>query len=182
MKVESESEVVQSCRTLPGPTDYSLPGSSVHGIFQARVLEWVAFAFSNFIDEVATILWPRPVGFPGRARGREPANVGDGRDVGSIPGLGRSPGGRNGNPLRYSCLENSMDRGSWLAAVHGVQDSLRHNWAHTHTHMHTHTHTHRPVLQWCKWGRHPGCKFKEVPALRVTASPESLPCDLSTSA
>ena len=46
MKVKSESEVAQSCRTLSDPMDYSLPGSSVHGIFQARVLEWGAIAFS----------------------------------------------------------------------------------------------------------------------------------------
>ena len=47
MKVKSESEVVQSCPTLSDPTDCSLPGSSIHGIFQARVLEWVAIAFSK---------------------------------------------------------------------------------------------------------------------------------------
>ena len=47
MKVKSESEVTQSCPTLHDPMDYSLPGSSVHGIFQARVLEWVAIAFSK---------------------------------------------------------------------------------------------------------------------------------------
>ena len=46
MKVKSESEVTQSCPTLSDPVDYSLPGSSVHGIFQARVLEWDAIAFS----------------------------------------------------------------------------------------------------------------------------------------
>ena len=46
MKVKSESEVAQSCPTLLDPMDCSLPGSSVHGIFQARVLEWVAIAFS----------------------------------------------------------------------------------------------------------------------------------------
>ena len=46
MKVKNESEVVQLCPTLPDPMDCSLPGSSVHGIFQARVLEWVAIAFS----------------------------------------------------------------------------------------------------------------------------------------
>ena len=46
MKVKSESEVAQSCPTLSDPMDCSLPGSSVHGIFQARVLEWVAIAFS----------------------------------------------------------------------------------------------------------------------------------------
>ena len=47
MKVKSENEVAQSCPTLCDPMDYSLPGSSVHGIFQARVLEWVAIAFSK---------------------------------------------------------------------------------------------------------------------------------------
>ena len=46
MKVKSESEVAQSCLTLHDPLDCSLPGSSVHGIFQARVLEWAAIAFS----------------------------------------------------------------------------------------------------------------------------------------
>ena len=43
-----------------------------------------------------------------------PASAGDSRDTGSTPGLGRSPGIGNGNPLQYSCLENSMDRGAWL--------------------------------------------------------------------
>ena len=47
MKVKSKSEVAQSCPTLSDPMDCSLPGSSVHGIFQARVLEWVAIAFSD---------------------------------------------------------------------------------------------------------------------------------------
>ena len=49
-----------------------------------------------------------------------PDNEGDIRDVGSIPGLGRSPGGWHGNPLQYSCLENPMDRGAWQAVVHRV--------------------------------------------------------------
>ena len=48
------------------------------------------------------------------------ANAGDIGYVGSIPGLGRSPGGGHGNPLQYSCLENPMDRGAWQATVHGV--------------------------------------------------------------
>ena len=47
MKVKSESEVAQSCPTLSDPMDYSLPGSSIHGISQATVLEWVAMAFSE---------------------------------------------------------------------------------------------------------------------------------------
>ena len=51
-----------------------------------------------------------------------PANAGDTRDTGSVPGLGRSPGGGHGIPLQYSCLENSMDRGALWAAVHGVAE------------------------------------------------------------
>ena len=50
-----------------------------------------------------------------------PANAGG---AGSVPGLGRSPGGGNGNPFQYSCLENLMDRGVWWATVHGVAKSL----------------------------------------------------------
>ena len=49
-----------------------------------------------------------------------PANAEDIRDTGLIPGLGRSPGEGNGNPLQYSCLDNPMDRGAWRAAVCGV--------------------------------------------------------------
>ena len=52
-----------------------------------------------------------------------PANTGDVRDTGSIPGWGRSPEGGNGNPLQYSHLENPMDRGAWRATVHGVLES-----------------------------------------------------------
>ena len=61
------------------------------------------------------------MGFPGGLVVKNlSANAGDARDVGSIPGLGRSPGEGNGNPLQYSCLGNSMDRGAWWAIVHGV--------------------------------------------------------------
>ena len=52
-----------------------------------------------------------------------PANTGDIRDVGSIPGSGRSPGEGHGNPRQYSCLENPMDRRAWWATVHGVTKS-----------------------------------------------------------
>ena len=48
------------------------------------------------------------------------ANVGDAGDLGSIPGLGRSPVKGNGNPLQYACLGNPMDRGSWQDTVHGA--------------------------------------------------------------
>ena len=61
------------------------------------------------------------VGLPRWLRGKESANAGD---TGSIPGLGRSPGGGKGNPLQYSCLENPMDQGAWCITVHGVAKSL----------------------------------------------------------
>ena len=52
-----------------------------------------------------------------------PATAGDPRDMGSIPGSQRSPGGGNGNPLQYSCLGNPKDRGAWRATIHGITKS-----------------------------------------------------------
>ena len=52
-----------------------------------------------------------------------PANAGNTGDMSSIPGFGKSPGEENGNPLQYSYLENSVDRGAWRAIVHGVAKS-----------------------------------------------------------
>ena len=74
------------------------------------------------------------MGFPGGSDDKDCAcNVGD---PGSIPGLGRSPGEWNGNPLQYSCLENSIGRGAWQATVHSVaksQTQLRQLSVHAHT-------------------------------------------------
>ena len=62
-----------------------------------------------------------PLGFPGGSAVKNlPANAGDARDTGSIPKSGRSPGGGNGKPLQYSCLENPMDRGAWWTTVYSV--------------------------------------------------------------
>ena len=71
------------------------------------------------------ILYPNiPLGFPGGSDGKEPAHqCSRYKRLGSIPGSGRSPGGGNGNPLQYSCLEHPMDRGAWWAKVHGVTKS-----------------------------------------------------------
>ena len=66
-----------------------------------------------------------------------PANVGDSRDTGSIPGSGKSHGVGNGNPLQYSYLENSLDRGALQIAIHEVTESDTTARAHTHTHTHT---------------------------------------------
>ena len=80
---ESESKVAQSCPTLCDPMDCSLPGSMVHGIFQARVLEWVAICFSGRSSPPRDWTWV--------------SCIGEG----------------NGNPLQYSCLENPMEGGAW---------------------------------------------------------------------
>ena len=92
------SEVTQLCQTLCDPMDCSLPSSSIHGIFQAIVLEWVAISYL-------------------------PANTGDIREMVSIIGSGRSFGGGQGNPLQYACLENTMDRGAWRVTIHWVAKS-----------------------------------------------------------
>ena len=64
------------------------------------------------------------MGFPGGISGRESAyNARDAEEVSSIPESGRSPGGGIGNPLQYSCLENSVDIGAWRATVHTVTKS-----------------------------------------------------------
>ena len=72
---------------------------------------------------------PKNPYLPGGSNGKASAyNVGD---LGSIPGTGRSPGGGNGNPLQYSCLENPMDRGAWQATVPGVTKSKTRLSMHT---------------------------------------------------
>ena len=81
-----------------------------------------------------------------------PASAGDRRDAGSVPGLGRSPGGGHGNPLQYSCLENSMDRGARWGIVHGAAKSRTRLNDFTFTfHFHAlekEMATHSSVLAW----------------------------------
>ena len=80
-------------------------------------------SFAKYIEPYFKESWcsRRENFFPGDSDSKESAcNVGD---LGSIPGLGRSPGGGLGNPLQYSCLENQVDRGAWQAIVHGVAKS-----------------------------------------------------------
>ena len=138
MKVKSESEVAQLCPTLSDPMDCSLPGSSVHGIFQARVLEWGALAFSekglvrhygsneSINPVVLKLSWPIRItcGAPVLASlvAQTIKNLPAIQET-QVPGLGRSPGEGNGYPLQYSCPENSMGRRAWQAIVHGVAKS-----------------------------------------------------------
>ena len=146
MKVKSESEVAQSCLTLSDPVDCSLPGSSVRGIFQARVLEWGAIAFSewyitaikkNVFESVYCFMsgrrqWhPTPVLLPGKShgwrslvgcspRGREELNMTEQLHFHfSLSCIAEG----NGSPLQCSCLENPRDGGAWWAAVYGVTQS-----------------------------------------------------------
>ena len=94
-------------------------------------------------------IWLLP-GFPGGSDSKASAcNAGD---LGLIPGLGRSPGEGNGNPLQYSCLENPMDGGAWWATVHGVAKS-RTRLSHFTFTFHFHAWekevaTHSSVLAW----------------------------------
>ena len=101
--------------------DCSPPASSVHGILRQEYWSCLALPIPGDLPNPgiepgspalqADFL---PTELPGKP------NAGD---QGSIPGLGRSPGGRHGNPLQYSCLENSMDRGAWRAVFHGAAKS-----------------------------------------------------------
>ena len=112
MKVKSESEVAQSCPTLRDPMDCSLPGSSVHGIFQARVLEWGAIAFLQLLSSVqfSSVTQSCPtLCDPIDTTERLPFHF-------SFSCIGEG----NGNLLQCSCLENPRDRGAWWAAVSGV--------------------------------------------------------------
>ena len=111
---------LQSCLALSDPVDCNLPGSSVQGILQAKILEWVSMPSSRGSSRGSSrprdqthISYFSCTGkdFPGGSDGKESAC--DAGDLGSILGLGRPPGEGNGNPLQYSCLENPMDRGAW---------------------------------------------------------------------
>ena len=81
---------------------------------------WILRYVSKLKGAKVAYIW----GFPGGASGKNlPANARDVRDKGLTPRLERSPRGVCGNLLQYSCLENSMDRGAWQAAFHGVTKS-----------------------------------------------------------
>ena len=78
-----------------------------------------------------------------------PANAADTRDTNLIPGLGRSPIVGNGNPLQYSCLENSMVREAWWATVRGFSKRRQTERLSTHTHTHTHTRETKELTAQC---------------------------------
>ena len=92
----------------------------------------IQYFFSCNLDFIKTSAW----GFPGGSLGKESScNAGDTEDTSLVPGLGRSPRGGHGNPLQYSCLEDSMDRGDWRATVQRVTKSrTRLKWLGMPTH------------------------------------------------
>ena len=143
--VKKWSKVSQSCLTLCDPVDCSPPGSSVHGILQARILEWIAISFYRGSSQprdrtqVSCIAGRRFNLWATREVVKNsPANAGDVKDVGSIPVSGRSPGGGSGNTLQNFCLENPMDRGAWWVVVHGVAKRQRQlKWLNVRVHTHT---------------------------------------------
>ena len=80
----------------------------------------------RILSSVFNILSQASYGLPCGSDGKKSAcNAGEARNAGLIPGSGRSPGVGNGNPLQYSCLENSMDRGAWWATAPGVTKSWK---------------------------------------------------------
>ena len=104
-------EIVQktlACCSLRGLTGRKARDPQVAGGNKLQVADVFSLLYTKLKEP----------GFPGGSEVKASAcNAGD---VGSIPGLGRSPGKENGNPLQYSCLENPVDRGAWWATVHGV--------------------------------------------------------------
>ena len=77
----------------------------------------------NLILNLFFVIWPGLASQVVLVVKNSPANAGDIRDMGSIPGSGRSPGGGQGKPLQYFCPENPMERGAWGATVHRVAQS-----------------------------------------------------------
>ena len=105
-------------KDFPGSSDGREPAWNTGDL--GSTSEWERSHRYSCLECIAMGLWWKK-GFPGGLHSKESAcNAGD---PGLIPGLGRSPGEGNGNPLQYSCLGNPMDRGAWRATVHGVAKS-----------------------------------------------------------
>ena len=96
---------------LENPMDGGAGRAIVYGVEKSRTrLKWLSSSSKPFSWTSQVVVVVKNL----------PANAGELRDMGSIPELGRSPGGGHGNPLQYSCLENPKDRGAWRATVHRV--------------------------------------------------------------
>ena len=108
------------CSCLENPRGWGAWWAAVYGVAQSRIrLKWLSSRSSSRSD-LTSMQDGQKASQVVLVVKNPPANAGDKRDSGLIPGLGRSPGGGHGNSLQYSCLENPMDRGAWRATVHGV--------------------------------------------------------------
>ena len=106
--------VAQSCPALCDPMDCSPPGKNTGVSISFFRRFWIqGLNLVGLLNDSQVAFMVKNL----------PANAGDTRHTGSVPGSGRSPGGANGNPLQYSCQENPMDRGAWPAPVHRVAKS-----------------------------------------------------------
>ena len=149
LSIEFSRQEYWSAYLFPSPGDLPIPGikprsPTLQWILYClshqgspRILKWVAYPFSNRSSQPrnrtgVSCIARNSNSSPAEILGNLPANARGIRDADLIPGLRRSPGGRNGNSLQYFCLENSMDRGAWWAIVHGVK-RIRRNWATKHT-------------------------------------------------
>ena len=121
MKVKSESEVTQVCLTPSDPMDCSPPGPLSMGF--SRQEHWSGVPLPSPYTYIHTHKYIR-ISQVVLVVKNPPTDAGDIRDVGLIPGSGRSSGGGHGSPLQYSCLENPMDREAQGSTVHGVAKSL----------------------------------------------------------
>ena len=108
----------------------------INGYFCVYIAFSCSFLGCNLPSVISCFL---DQGFPsGPAVKNAPANAGDARDVASVPGSGRCPGGGHGNPLQYSCLENPMGRGAlWAPAHREAKSWTRLKWPSTHMHEYT---------------------------------------------
>ena len=109
--------VIQLYLTLCNPMDWGPPGSSVHGILQARILEWVAISFSKTHPGSTCRM------VSSQSKGRTLEMYASRQQAFFSHLLRGSTGEGSGNPLQYSCLENPMGGGAWWAATHGVARS-----------------------------------------------------------
>ena len=114
---------------------------------RSKMLSWRSTIWQDQLGNIGSWVWQRGLRSQGpKWTGDLPASAEDAGDMCSIPGSGRSPGGRNGDLPQYSCLENPMDRGAWWATVHWVLGSdTTTEQLSTHTQTHTDTHTVAPI-------------------------------------
>ena len=105
-------------------------GKDTKEVHLGKPFYWAWIKCQVLCEVVCQEQWVKPLLLPSNSESQAavvgknlPANARGVRNAGSIPGLGRSPGEGNDNPLQYSCLENPMDRGAWRAAVHRVTKS-----------------------------------------------------------